>query len=142
MIIVKLRDAMEAYRRRTGKRMTYKRLAGLTGLASGTLEQIGSKLDYHPTLDTVERLCLGLDVPLHDMLEMIPTPPEPESEEPEPEPSPKKTKKKKNTTTKKKKTKAKKKEKAKKKKTKKKKEIKKKSKTSKKKTRTRGKTDE
>lgn len=77
MIVVKLREAMEAYRRKTGKRMTYDHLAQLTGIALGTLQQIGSRLDYHPILGNVEKLCLALGVPLHDMLEMIPDPPKP-----------------------------------------------------------------
>ena len=77
MIVVKLREAMEAYRRRTGKRITYGRLAESTGIALGTLQQIGSRLDYHPTLANVEKLCRALDVPLHDMLEMIDDPPKP-----------------------------------------------------------------
>ena len=66
---------MEAYRRSTGDRMTYERLSNLTGIATGTLQQIGSRLDYHPTLANVEKLCVGLRVPIQDMLEIIPDPP-------------------------------------------------------------------
>ena len=77
MIAVKLREAMEAYRRRTGLRITYDHLAQSTGIAVGTLQQIGSRLDYHPTLANVEKLCRALDVPLHEMLEMIDDPPKP-----------------------------------------------------------------
>ena len=75
MIVVKLRDAMEQYRRNAHERMTYKRLSDLTGIAVGTLQQIGSRLDYHPTLGNVEKLCRALGVPLHSMLEMIDDPP-------------------------------------------------------------------
>ncbi len=75
MIVVKLREAMEAHRRRTGERMTYERLADLTGIAHSTLRSIGSRLGYRPTLANVEKLCRTLDVPLHEMLEMIDDPP-------------------------------------------------------------------
>ena len=75
MIVVKLREAMEAHRRRTGERMTYERRADLTGIAHSTLRSIGSRLGYRPTLANVEKLCRTLDVPLHEMLEMIDDPP-------------------------------------------------------------------
>ncbi len=75
MIVVKLREALEEYRRRTGERMTYEKLAELTGIAHSTLRSIGSRLGYTPTLGNVEILCRTLDVPLHDMLEMIDDPP-------------------------------------------------------------------
>jgi len=75
MLVVKLRDAMEEYHRRTGENITYRQLAKMTGIAKGTLEQIGSRLDYHPTLANVEKLCVALEVPLYRMLEIIPEPP-------------------------------------------------------------------
>ncbi len=72
MIVVKLREAMEAYRRNTGERITYEGVSKLTGIAIGTLQQIGSRVDYHPTLANVEKLCVALDVPIQEMLEIIP----------------------------------------------------------------------
>ncbi len=75
MIAIKLREAMEAYKRRTGKRMTYKILAEMSGVAQPTLHSIGSRDDYNATLATIEKICRALDVPLHDMLEMIDDPP-------------------------------------------------------------------
>ena len=75
MIIVKLKEAMLAYQRRTGEKITYEDLARMTGIASGTLQSIGSRKNYHPTWENVEKLCLALDVPLHDMLELVPDPP-------------------------------------------------------------------
>jgi DNA-binding Xre family transcriptional regulator len=75
MIAIKLREAMEAYKRRTGKRMTYEILSRATGIGHGTLRTIGSRDDYNATLELVEKLCRALDVPLHDMLEMIDDPP-------------------------------------------------------------------
>ncbi len=82
MIVVKLREAMEAHRRRTGQRMTYERLAELTGIAHSTLRSIGSRLGYRPTLANVEKLCRTLEVPLHDLLELIDDPPKPKPNRP------------------------------------------------------------
>ena len=75
MIRVKLKEAMEAYRLRTGKRLTYARLAAISGVGEGTLNSIGSRLRYNATLATVERICSALDVSFHDLLEVIDDPP-------------------------------------------------------------------
>lgn len=96
MLVVKLKDGMEAYRRRTGERITYEKLAEKTGISHSTLRTMGSDLKYHPTLANVERICKALDMTPGDLLEIIDDPPEPK-------PSPKKTKKKKKSTKKKKK---------------------------------------
>lgn len=69
MIAVKLREAMEAYRRRTGRRMTYAQLSATTGLAQATLESIGGRPTYNTSLDTVDRLCAALGCNLSDLLE-------------------------------------------------------------------------
>ncbi len=75
MIVVKLREAMEAYRRREGVRTTYTKLSDATGISRETLRSIGSRMNYHPTLANIEKICRALDVPLHDMLEMVDDPP-------------------------------------------------------------------
>ncbi len=75
MIRVKLREAMESYRLRTGKRLTYARLAELSDVGEGTLSSIGSRLGYNVTLATVENIRRALDVPLQDLLEVIDDPP-------------------------------------------------------------------
>ncbi len=77
MLVVKLKDAMEAYRRRTGQRITYAELAERTGISHATLRTIGSVLAYHPTLANIERLCKALDVTPGDLLEVIDDPPKP-----------------------------------------------------------------
>ncbi len=77
MIIVKLKEAMLACQRRTGEKITYEDLARMTGIASGTLQSIGSRQNYHPTWGNVEKLCRALDVPLQDLLELIDDPPKP-----------------------------------------------------------------
>ena len=99
-IVVKLREAMLAFKRRTGGKMTYKILAERTGLAAGTLHNMGSKPRYAPGLATLAKICVALNATPGDLLELVEDLPGLE-----PEPSPKKTKKKKKTTkTKKKKT--------------------------------------
>ena len=50
--------------------MTYERLAELTGLARPTLEAIGSRHDYNPTLATIEKLCVALECGISDLLEL------------------------------------------------------------------------
>lgn len=75
MITIKLKEAMEVYHRRTGQRMTYKKLSEMTGISESTLRKTGSILSYHPTWDNVETLCRTLEVPLHDFLELIDDPP-------------------------------------------------------------------
>jgi DNA-binding Xre family transcriptional regulator len=70
---------MEDYRLRTGKRLTYARLARLSGVGEGTLNSIGSRLRYNVTLATVEKICRALDVSFHDLLEVIDDPPKPKA---------------------------------------------------------------
>ncbi len=77
MVIVKLKEAMLSYWRRTGQKITYEELAAKTGLAPGTLQSIATRESYLPTLANVEILCRALDVPFHDMVEMIDDPPKP-----------------------------------------------------------------
>lgn len=74
MIVVKIREAMERYRHRTGERLTYERLAEQTGLSRATLEAIAARPDYNPTLATIEKLCLALACTPGDLLELIPSP--------------------------------------------------------------------
>lgn len=73
MIVVKLREAMERYRYRTGQRLTYEKLAQRTGLSKTTIEAIASRLDYNTTLATVEKLCRVLECTPCDLLELLPS---------------------------------------------------------------------
>jgi len=75
VIAIKLREAMEAYRRRTGERLTYEKLAVQTGIAKQTLHTIGSRDDYNATLELIEKLCRALEVSPGDLLEVIDDPP-------------------------------------------------------------------
>ncbi len=75
MITVKLRGAMEDYWARSGERLTYAKLAGLTGISESTLRKVGSSLSYHPTLANIEKLCRALGAGPGDLLELIDDPP-------------------------------------------------------------------
>ena len=72
MIIVKLREAMKRFHAETGERLTYEKLAERTGLSRPTLEAIGSRQDYNPTLSTIDRLCEALRCQPGDLLERVP----------------------------------------------------------------------
>ena len=74
MIVVKVKEAMERYRYRTGERLTYEKLAELTGLARPTIVAIASRLDYNTTLTTIEKLCVALECTPCDLLELMPDP--------------------------------------------------------------------
>ena len=71
MIVVRLREAMERYRRLTGHRMTYRRLAELTGVSASTLQAIAARKDYNTTLDTVDRIARALQCPIGLLLEQV-----------------------------------------------------------------------
>ena len=75
MIRLKLREAMERYRLRTGQRLTYAGLAKLSGVGEGTLSSIGSRPGYNVTIGTIEKICRALGVTPGDLLEVIDDPP-------------------------------------------------------------------
>ncbi len=75
MMAIKLREAMLAFRRRTGTRITYVGLSEKTGIAQTTLRAIGSKLHYNTTVDTLEKLCRALGVGPGELLELVDDPP-------------------------------------------------------------------
>jgi DNA-binding Xre family transcriptional regulator len=70
MIQVKLRKAMEAYRRRTGVRLTYGILSKRTSISVETLQSIAVRPGYNTRLSTIERLCRALECTPGDLLEM------------------------------------------------------------------------
>jgi putative transcriptional regulator len=57
---VLLRQAIEAYRARTGERLTYAQLAEMTGLSRSTLESLASRSSYNTRLSSIERICRAL----------------------------------------------------------------------------------
>lgn len=72
MIVVKLREAMESYRRRTGVRLTYERLSEETGIAIATLQSLAARPKYNTRLSTIEKLCQALQCAPGDLLELSP----------------------------------------------------------------------
>ena len=76
-VFIKLREAVLAYKRRTGEPMTYEILAARTGLAKGTLENIGSRRKHNANLSTIAKICGALGITPGDLLELIDDPPKP-----------------------------------------------------------------
>ncbi len=62
---------MEEHRRRTGERMTYERLAELTGLALTTLQSLGTRESYNTTLSTIAKLCVALECQPGRLLSLV-----------------------------------------------------------------------
>jgi DNA-binding Xre family transcriptional regulator len=70
MLRVKLREAMEAHKARTGIRLTYRTLAEASGLAVSTLQSLAARPSYNTRLSTIERLCVALECQPGDLLEL------------------------------------------------------------------------
>jgi putative transcriptional regulator len=70
VIQIKLREMMKDYRRRTGERMTYDRLAERTGLSQATLASLASRDAYDTRLSTIEKLCRALGCTPGELLDL------------------------------------------------------------------------
>ncbi len=60
---------MAAFSEQTNEKMTYERLAELTGLSRATLESLGTRDEYNPSLKTIDKICHALDCTPNDLLE-------------------------------------------------------------------------
>jgi DNA-binding Xre family transcriptional regulator len=60
---------MRGYEERTGERMTYALLSEKTGLSRATLESIGSREEYNPTLDVIDKISRALGCELNELLD-------------------------------------------------------------------------
>jgi putative transcriptional regulator len=60
VILIRLREMMDAFEARTGEHLTYEELAVRTGLARSTIESMATRLGYNAGLATIERICLAL----------------------------------------------------------------------------------
>lgn len=69
MILIKLRHAMKTYEEKTGEKLTYSILAQRTKIAESTLQAIGSRPTYNPTLSTVNKICQALGCSINELLE-------------------------------------------------------------------------
>lgn len=70
MLRIKLREAMDAYKARTGEKLTYQTLAKRAGLSKATLDSLASRNTYNTRLSTIEKLCLCLGCQPGDLLEL------------------------------------------------------------------------
>ena len=66
---------MQAYKRRTGTKMTYALLAERTGLSPQTFAQIATATNHGATLATIEKICWALDTTPAELLELFPDTP-------------------------------------------------------------------
>lgn len=70
MLYVKLREAIEVYRLRTGVRLTYEAISEQTGISVATLQSLAARPGYNTRLSTIEKLCRVLECPPGNLLEM------------------------------------------------------------------------
>ena len=59
---------MAEYSEKHGTKLTYQRLAEMTGISKATLEAIGSRPDYNTTLSVVDSLCQHLECSVEELL--------------------------------------------------------------------------
>lgn len=71
-MVVKLREAMDAYRRRTGERLTYDALSARTKISVATLQSLAARPGYNTRLSTIEKLCRQLSCSPGELLELSP----------------------------------------------------------------------
>ncbi|MDT0684617.1 helix-turn-helix transcriptional regulator [Roseicyclus sp. F158] len=70
MIIIHLRQALDAYEARTGERLTHEDLAARTGLSRATLDSIASRRGYNASLRAVDAICRALRCSPGELLEL------------------------------------------------------------------------
>lgn len=67
---VRLREAMVAYRARTGQRMTYEKLSQASGVSVATLQSLAARPNYNTRISTIERVCIALQCTPGELLEI------------------------------------------------------------------------
>ena len=72
MIRIKLKEAIDELRDRTGEKVTYEQLAADTGLSKATIESIASRKHYNASLKVIDTLCLHLSTDPAQLLEYFP----------------------------------------------------------------------
>ena len=75
MLKIRLREAMAAYKERTGERLTYETLALKTGLKIATVQAIGGREGYNTRLSAIDKLCGVLGCQPGDLMEWVPDDP-------------------------------------------------------------------
>jgi DNA-binding Xre family transcriptional regulator len=71
MIYVRLREAMESYRLRTGIRLTYDAISDQSGISVATLQSLAARPEYNTTLNTIDKLCRVLECCPGELLERV-----------------------------------------------------------------------
>jgi DNA-binding Xre family transcriptional regulator len=66
---IRLRECLDLYETRTGKRLTYADVAKKARLSEETVQSIATRSGYNATLRTVESLCTALRVTPTELLE-------------------------------------------------------------------------
>ena len=80
MIVVKLKEAIEAYKVRKGlRRFTYRDLSEATGVPYGTIQAIGNREAYSTTFYTLDRICRALETTPGAILHYDPDIPHPKA---------------------------------------------------------------
>ena len=79
MIVVRLREAMEAYRHTYGKRWTYSSLSRATGISVQTLNSIANTKGYGTSFHALDTLCRVLKTEPCQILAYDPSRPHPKS---------------------------------------------------------------
>ncbi len=75
MRVIRLKEAMLAYQRRTNTKVTYELLSDWSGVPASTLASIGSRPNYNATLVTMDNICDALSISLDELVESIPDKP-------------------------------------------------------------------
>ena len=73
MILIQLKQAMKAYKRKYDEKMTYQTLAAATGIGIGTLRAIQNREDYNTTIDTLDKICRELKITPGEIMVFDPT---------------------------------------------------------------------
>ncbi len=74
VIVVRLREMISAFEKRTGEKLTYAKLAERSGIARATIESLASRPAYNATLETIDKLCGALGCGLTDLVDYQPPP--------------------------------------------------------------------
>ena len=80
MILVKLKEAIEAYKTRKGlRKFTYRDLSEASGVPYGTIQAIGNREVYSTTFHTLDRICRALETTPCEILHYDPDTPHPKA---------------------------------------------------------------
>lgn len=67
-LVIRLKEAIQAYRRRTGEKLTYQILSDQTGVSLHTIQSMATRKGHVASLRNIERLCLFLECTPGEML--------------------------------------------------------------------------